>query len=272
MKAAALERAHADYVAWRVEALGGTGERLPGGGVIARSHRHPDHWYANRIVAATPGDAELAVGAAAGLRSDGLPARVELPQPLVSARLRDRLDEAGFTRAWNSRALASPLVVVPSPVIAGIRLEHVNGASDAERFWQGYEDCFQERQPERCAHVRRLAERPGGVTAYCVHGGGDVVGVAMMYQRAEVALLADAATHPDWRGRGIHALLVATRLADAKEANARIVTSDVEPGGGSDRNLARLGLGGGYLREVWTAQDESAGGDVMDTGPGAQVP
>ena len=37
MKAAALERAHADYVAWRVEALGGTGERLPGGGVIARS-------------------------------------------------------------------------------------------------------------------------------------------------------------------------------------------------------------------------------------------
>lgn len=259
METAALERAHADYVAWRVEALGGTGERLPGGGVIARSDRHPEHWYANRIVAAAPGDADMAVNAAAGLRSTGLPVRVELPQPLVSSRLRDELVEAGFTLAWSSRVLASPLVVVPPQVIAGIEVQRVNGPSDAERFWQGYEDCFQEHQPERSAHVSRLAERPAGVTAYLAGSGADVVGVAMMYQTAEVALLADAATHPDWRGRGIHALLVTARLADAKEANARLVTSDVEPGGGSDRNLARLGLRDGYVREVWTAQGASAG-------------
>jgi GNAT superfamily N-acetyltransferase len=253
VRAAALERAHADYVAWRVKALGGTSERLPGGGVIARSDRHPDHWYANRIVAATPGDAAIAAGAGATLKIDGLPVRVELPERLLHARLRDRLVEAGMALAWNSRVVASPLVVVPLPAIAGIQLERVNGPSDAKRFWQGYEACFQERQPEMPAHISQLAERPGGVTAYVASSGGDVVGVALMYQTAEVALLADAATHPEWRGRGIHALLVATRLAKAKDANAKIVTSDVEPGGGSDRNLARLGLRDGYVREVWTA-------------------
>jgi GNAT superfamily N-acetyltransferase len=269
---AALDRAHADYVAWRVEALGGTSERLPGGGVIARSDRHPDHWYANRIVAATPGDAEIAAGAGAGLRGDGLPVRVELPQPLLNARLRDGLVKAGFAQDWNSRVLASPILVVPSPAIAGIQLERVNSASGAERFWQGYEACFRERQPERRAHVRSLAARPGGITAYIVASEGDVVGVALMYQVEEVALLADAATHPDWRGRGIHTLLVAARLADAKEAAARIVTSDVEPGGGSDRNLARLGLRGGYLREVWTPREAGDGRDVVATGPGGPVP
>jgi hypothetical protein len=247
-----VEGAHAGYVAWRVVALGGTVEWLPTGGLVARCDGYPKHWYANRIVAVSPGSAKGVVVAAGCLAEAGLPVRVEVPQPLFDEQLRAELTAAGLAPAWTARALAAPMLVPSTAAPTGIHVGRVETVKDAERFWGAYDACFEEAQPERQAHVRKLAEHSGGVSAYLGWFADEVVGVALMYVRGETALLADAATRPDWRGRGVHALLVAARLADAEKLPATIVTSDVEPNAGSDRNLARLGLHTGYLREVWT--------------------
>jgi hypothetical protein len=250
-----VEAAHAAYVAWRVEALGGTAERLPNGAVVARCAGHPDSWYANRIVAVLPADAADVIAAAADLRKEGLPVRVEVPKPLLDPPLAAALTGAGFAPAWSARALAARPVALPAVAPPDVHLERVETTPDAERFWDAYEACFEESQPERPTHVRMLADPSASVSAYMACSGKEVVAVALMATRDRVALLADAATRPDWRGRGLHTLLVAARLADAHELRADLVTSDVEPGGGSDRNLTRVGLEAGYVRDVWTASN-----------------
>ncbi len=247
-----VESAQAAYVGWRVAALGGTAGPLGHGGVAARCADHPDHWYANRILLAAPGEATAAADAAAGLIGARLPVRVEVPRPLLDEPLAEALGDLGLAAAWSARAVASPIVVPPPPAVARVRVVRVQDAEGAERFWDAYERCFGEPQPERATHVSALADAPAGLSAHMAVAGTEVVAVALLLVREGVALLADAATREEWRGRGLHALLVAARLADAQRAGADVVTSDVEEGGGSDRNLRRLGLHDGYTRDVWS--------------------
>jgi excisionase family DNA binding protein len=130
-----VERVQAGYVAWRVSALGGTAEWLPHGAVVARCVDHAEHWYAKRIVAVSPRSIAAVVVAAANLSEDGLPVRVEVPEPLRDERLRRTLRKARLAPAWSPRALAAPMLVPPAAVPAGVGLERVETISAAERFW-----------------------------------------------------------------------------------------------------------------------------------------
>lgn len=238
----AIEQAHCAYLAWRADAIGAEVRRMSGGGVASLGGGYPDHWYANRIVCASRDD----VGAAARLSASVRPVRVELAQPWLDDGTRTELLRAELAPAWEARVVASPLL--PTPSAAGV-VERVD-AGGGDRFWQAYGACFEEVQPERDRHTRALDH--DGVFAYTARHGDDLIGVALMFVHERIALLADAATLPAWRRRGVHTELAVARLEDARRAGAQIVTSDVEPNGGSDRNLRRLGLKHGFMREVWS--------------------
>ena len=246
-----VEAAQAAYVGWRVTMLGGTAQPLAHGGIATRCAQHPDHWYANRIVVAAPEEATAAAEAAAAMIATRTPVRVEVPRPLLDERLAEPLEALGLAPAWSARAVAAPILVPRPTPVSRARVVAVEDTPAAERFWDAYERCFDEPQPERATHVAAMADAPDGVSAQMVIAGSEVVGVALLFVHDGVALLADAATDEELRGRGIHSLLVSARLAEAAGAGADLVTSDVEKGGGSDRNLRRLGLIGGYERVVW---------------------
>ena len=65
-----------------------------------------------------------------------------------------------------------------------------------------------------------------------------------------VAYLADGATRPAFRGRGLQSLLIERRLLDAAAAGAEVAFSQASFASTSHRNLQRAGLVGGFTKLV----------------------
>jgi hypothetical protein len=76
---------------------------------------------------------------------------------------------------------------------------------------------------------------------------------AQYYVADRVAYLADAATAPAFRGRGLHVALLRRRIREANAADVDFVFSGAEPMGTSHRNMERAGLRLHFLRTKWTA-------------------
>ena len=89
--------------------------------------------------------------------------------------------------------------------------------------------------------LARWGEVPG-LRCYLAGDGGRVGAAAVLHVHGGVAYLANASTLPDARRRGLHAALVARRLADARAAGADVVASLGAPGGASVRSFVRAGL------------------------------
>ena len=82
---------------------------------------------------------------------------------------------------------------------------------------------------------------------------GRPAAAATLYIADGVGYLADAATVPAVRGRGLHAALLQQRIRDASTAGVDFVFSGAEPFGTSHRNMERAGLRLHFLRTKWTA-------------------
>lgn len=65
-----------------------------------------------------------------------------------------------------------------------------------------------------------------------------------------IAYLADGATVPAFRGRGLQSLLIGRRLVDGAAAGATVSASQASFGTTSHRNLQRAGLTGGFTKLV----------------------
>jgi GNAT superfamily N-acetyltransferase len=74
---------------------------------------------------------------------------------------------------------------------------------------------------------------------------------------------------PEYRGRGIHAALIADRARRAQALNCDLVTSQAELGGASERNLRRMGFATLHVRGNYPATEvEAASGVESAAGPG----
>ena len=92
-----------------------------------------------------------------------------------------------------------------------------------------------------------------GWSLYLARVDGRPAAAATLYVADRVAYLADAATAPAYRGRGLHAALLRRRIRDASTAGIDFVFSGAEPLGTSHRNMERAGLRLHFLRTKWTA-------------------
>ena len=103
-----------------------------------------------------------------------------------------------------------------------------------------------------------FAEMPGmpGFTTYAAFEGNDILAVAAMAVKGELASLCGTATLPEARGRGAQSALMARRLEDANALGVRWIVTETgteteEDPNPSLHNMRRLGFTELYERRNW---------------------
>jgi GNAT superfamily N-acetyltransferase len=89
--------------------------------------------------------------------------------------------------------------------------------------------------------------------------GGAPAGAGVLAVHEDIAYLAAGSVLPQFRGRGIHAALLAARIAKAKARGCKIVTGAAAWGSQSQRNQQRAGLAIAHVKSVWTNRLAPAG-------------
>ena len=99
---------------------------------------------------------------------------------------------------------------------------------------------------ERCRHLCTDTFR-----FFAVWRDGRPVALATTFLGELGAVLGNAYTREDDRGRGLHRALLAARLADAARRGIPHVVTDVEPDTTSHRNCERAGFTVVREQEIW---------------------
>ncbi|WP_028596205.1 GNAT family N-acetyltransferase [Paenibacillus assamensis] len=76
--------------------------------------------------------------------------------------------------------------------------------------------------------------------------------VSVMYINNDLASLTFAATLPEYRNRGLHSMMLQTRIAEAKSNDCNLAISQCAFLSQSHRNMERIGMKLGYVRVSWT--------------------
>lgn len=100
-------------------------------------------------------------------------------------------------------------------------------------------------------NVRPWLEQAGW-SLYLARVNGRPAAAATLYLRDGVGYLADSATNPSFRRRGLQLALLRRRIRDAGCAGADLVFSGAEPLSSSHRNMERVGLRLQFTRAKWT--------------------
>ena len=99
--------------------------------------------------------------------------------------------------------------------------------------------------------MMRIVGSADGVRAYFAEIEGQPAATGAMAIHDGVALLAGAATVPEWRNRGAQRALLEHRLGRAAEAGCDLAMMGAAPGSASQRNAERQGFRIAYTRIKW---------------------
>jgi ribosomal protein S18 acetylase RimI-like enzyme len=101
------------------------------------------------------------------------------------------------------------------------------------------------------SNVRPWLEQPGW-SLYLARVNGRPAAAATLYVHDGIGYLADSATNPSFRRRGLHVALLRRRMRYAGMCGADLVFSGAEPFSSSHRNMERVGLRLQFTRAKWT--------------------
>jgi ribosomal protein S18 acetylase RimI-like enzyme len=100
-------------------------------------------------------------------------------------------------------------------------------------------------------NVRPWLEQAGW-SLYLARVNGRPAAAATLYVHDRVGYLADSATDPSFRRRGLQLALLRRRMHDAGVYGADLVFSGAQPFSSSHRNLERAGMRLQFVRAKWT--------------------
>ena len=214
----------------------------------------PDFWYGNRVAGLNPGSRDHLDEIMQFFASRHLDFRIELIPGDLDSDLAGRLHRYGFSQMGFSTAMYGlPRKNQANPITRDIDVRLVQ-PNEIESFIDLYQTAFGEpelSQIEKQA-VRTWLERESANLYLCIALiEGQPAAVGVLYTKNGICLLADAATLPEFRGRGCHAALIQQRLAEAARRKCELVTSFVAFGSPSHRNLERAGLRVAYTKALW---------------------
>jgi ribosomal protein S18 acetylase RimI-like enzyme len=247
------------YTVSRMQVL----ERLPGNpiGIAYRTiddritalmARHLPSPSFNRVVGLRAGDEPHIAPLAAWYRDDGGTARFDMVPGHFDAALGRELARLGFHHSGFHAALVCG---ADAPITTGdVAGEAVTSAAMMEEFLQAYMAGWSLPEKDHTrfkANVRPWLDQPGW-SLYLARVDGRPAAAATLYVHDKTAYLADAATDPACRGRGLHTALLASRIADARNAGADLVFSGATFLSDSYRNMERIGMRLAFMRAIWT--------------------
>jgi ribosomal protein S18 acetylase RimI-like enzyme len=166
------------------------------------------------------------------------------------------LAEAGYRLSGFHATLVGPIDLAEAPV-AGVAIEPVEDEAVLKPFGDVYHRGWG-------ITAFRVPMTPWlsapGWRLYLARVDGLPAGAAILYLDGEDAYLADGAVDPDFRGRGVHRMLLDRRVADAKAAGARRVYCGADFLSASYRNQLRMGLVLLYTEALLTGPQPKAAG------------
>ena len=147
------------------------------------------------------------------------------------------------------------MIVRPGEAVApdpAIDIEHVTDDAALEDFLDAY--VAGREIPDGAGfkrNVRPWLTEPGW-SLFLGRADGRPAAAAILYLRDGFGYLADAATDPAFRGRGLQTALLAHRLRHAAQQGATYVSSGATFLSSSHRNMARAGMTLQFVRAIWT--------------------
>ena len=165
-------------------------------------------------------------------------------EELVAALADAGWAQVGFHCSLHGPAATTPAGAVPVEVVGE------DGAAEFARVLAAGHEIPQEHRPVAEAAYARWIGLPG-VTAFVARLDGRVAGSGGLAAAGGIGYLANAATPPEWRRRGVQTALIAARIDAAARAGCEEVVALAEFASPSRRNLERAGLRVAYTQAVW---------------------
>ena len=230
--------------------------------VLAPCHpERPDLDFQNRVNGLTPADAGLVPDLVAWYAARGVRPWFELVPSAGAGDLLAALAAAGAVPIGYHGFVygpARPLRSSPPPAVDNsemdVRVAVVDPEDEATFATFGRTRMEAHELPaevfEPAAADLGGWRHAAGATLYLVTVDGAPAATAALTVTDGVGYLADAATLPAFRGRGLQALLIRRRFDDAAAAGATVAGSQATFAGASHRNLQREGLAGGFTKLV----------------------
>jgi GNAT superfamily N-acetyltransferase len=136
----------------------------------------------------------------------------------------------------------------------GVEIERVAAAETLEDYLDAYVAGWAIPEKDHAqfkSNVRPWLEQAGW-SLYLARVNGRPAAAATLYVHDGVGYLADSATDPLYRRRGLHVALLQRRMSDAALAGVGLIFSGAEPFSSSHRNMERVGMRLQFTRAKWT--------------------
>jgi GNAT superfamily N-acetyltransferase len=207
----------------------------------------------NSVVGLRAGQASEIESLVQWYRARGQAARFEIAAGDYDPSLGRELVRLGFFQSGFHTALIGECEPdIQAPI--GISVEPVMTTADMEDFLTAYVAGWgipDANREQFKANVRPWLGEPGW-SLYLARVDERPAATAILFIHEDVAYLADVATDPAFRTRGLHLALLARRLQDARASGADFVCSGANFLSTSHRNMERVGMRVLFLRAAWT--------------------
>ena len=175
--------------------------------------------------------------------------------PLADSSLLRILPDRGYrpieqsTVLYQGLSASAPAVLEADPHLR-VRIstadESLLWATTASRGWGDTPELAQVM-----LDFGRIYATAAGMIAFIAEWDGEPAAAAALSIQDGVAVLAGASTIPAFRGRGLQAALLRTRLAHGARVGCDLAMMVASPGSGSQRNAERRGFRIAYTRTKW---------------------
>ncbi len=214
----------------------------------------PNFWYGNKVLGLEP-SSEIYLDEIIDLFArQNLNFRFEIIPGNLNSSLAARLHKLRFCQmGFNTAVYGQPSLVVRTLPDEQIKVREVQ-SNEIDLFLNLYQDGFglpRLNPKEREAVLSWLSGAKSSLYLCLAEIDDTPAAVGTLYIENGVGLLADAATLPDFRGKGCHSAMIQHRIAQAEKQNCDLLTSFIEFGSTSHLNLEKAGLRVAYTKAMW---------------------
>jgi ribosomal protein S18 acetylase RimI-like enzyme len=224
------------------------------GGATALSARHLPSPAFNSVVGLRGDQASSVRPLVEWYRERGAAGRFEIAAGDDDPALGQALARLGFYQSGFHAALVREPDTDTTAPSRGISVEPVTNAPELEDFLDAYVAGW--GIPENAHTQFKTNVRPWfdqlGWSLYVARIDGRPAATATLFVHAGAGYLADSATDPAFRRRGLHAAMLRRRLRDAAAAGVDFISSGADFLSTSHRNMERIGMRLLFLRTIWT--------------------